>query len=417
MTNCPICNQSFSRRDAMRRHVRNVHDSVKDTDPSQPLTNMTFQHPFSMMVTGPSQSGKTEWTRKLLLSSLIQPFPQRILWCFGQWQPLYEELQKRIPYIEFVHGIPDHLHSPQFINAGTRNLIILDDLMTEAKCDQRIADLFTKGSHHRNISIVYLTQNVFPQGKACRDIALNTQYLVLFNNPIDRHQVATLARRIYPSTSVTFMKRFEEATSRPYGYLVVDLKSSTPEQDRLRTNIFESQDQQVFEPTEEENVSDVDDASSVGSIDDIHDHGPPGKRRKLRDERSRTDIWNRRFQDLLRRANIEQFKAKVNDYEEQGLTFDKAVHLAANDDLPYLRKRLRQDYAQFLIDFYELQDDPIQQKILESARAFRNQHDMNQTDSIRQAVKLRKDLFMDLWPDHSVDDYSHAEMDETYEED
>ena len=164
-------------------------------------------------------------------------------------------------------------------------------------------------------------------------------------------------------------------------------------------------------------MSDLDDASSVGSIDDIHDHGPPGKRRKLRDERSRPDIWNRRFQDPLRRANIEQFKAKVNDYEEQGLTFDKAVHLAANDDLPYLRKRLRQDYAQFLIDFYELQDDPIQQKILESARAFRNQHDMNQTDSIRQAVKLRKDLFMNLWPDHSVDDYSHAETDETYEED
>ena len=206
-----------------------------------------------------------------------------------------------------MHGIPDHLHSHQFINAGTQNLIILDDLMTEAKCDQRIADLFTKGSHHRNISIVYLTQNVFPQGKACKDIALNTQYLVLINNPIDRQQVATLARRIYPSTSATFMNRFEEATSPPYGYLVVDLKSSTPEHDRLRTNIFESQDQQVFEPTDEENVSDVDDASSVVSIDDIYDHGPPGKRRKLRDERSRPDIWNKRFQDPLRRANIEQF--------------------------------------------------------------------------------------------------------------
>ena len=115
--------------------------------------------------------------------------------------------------------------------------------MTEAKCDQRIADLFTKGSHHRNISIVYLTQNLFPQGKACRDIALNTtQYLVLFNNPIDRQKVATLARRIYPSTSAIFMKRFEQATSRPYGYLVVDLKSSTPEQDRLHTDIFETLD-------------------------------------------------------------------------------------------------------------------------------------------------------------------------------
>ena len=166
-----------------------------------------------MMVTGPSGSGKTKWTRKLLLTSLIQPPPERNLWCFGQLQPLYEDLQKRITWIEFVHGIPDYLNSPQFINSGKRNLIIIDDLMTEAKCDQRIADLFTKGSHHRNISIVYLTQNVLPQGKACRDIALNTQYLVLFNNPIDRQQVATLARRIYPSTSAMFMKRFEEATS------------------------------------------------------------------------------------------------------------------------------------------------------------------------------------------------------------
>ena len=106
-----------------------------------------------MMVTGPSGSGKTEWTRKLLLTSLIQPPPERILWCYGQWQPLYEDLQKRIPWIEFVHGIPDYLNSPQFINPGKRNLIIFDDLMTEAKCDQRIADIFTKGSHHRNISI------------------------------------------------------------------------------------------------------------------------------------------------------------------------------------------------------------------------------------------------------------------------
>ena len=117
---------------------------------------------------------------------------------------------------------------------------MFDDLMTDAKYDQRIADLFTKGSHHRNISVVYLTQNLFPQGKACRDIILNTQYMVLFNDPIDRQQVATLARRIYPSTSAVFMKRFERATSYPFGHLVIDLKSDTAEKDRLHTEIFDT---------------------------------------------------------------------------------------------------------------------------------------------------------------------------------
>ena len=227
---------------------------------------------------------------------------------------------------------------------------------------------------------------MFPQGKACRDIALNTQYLVLFNNPIDRQQVATLARRIYPSTSAMFMNRLAEATSRPYGYLAID----------------------------KETLSDDEDASSVESLDYINDLGPPGKRRKLRDARSRPDIWNRRFQNQLRQANIEQFKAKVNAYEEQGFTLEKAIHFAANDELPYLRKRLRQEYAQFLIDFYELQEDPIQQQILESARTIRNQHDMNQTDSIRQAIKLRKDLFMDIWPNHNIE--KNHEEDGAFEE-
>ena len=132
--------------------------------------------------------------------------------------------------------------------------------MTEAKCDQRIADLFTKGSHHRNISIVYLTQNLFPQGRACRDFALNTQYLILFNNPIDRQQVATLARRIYLSTSVTFMRKFEDATARPYGYLVLDLKSSTSKQDRLQTDICVDQ-----QSPDDGDISDDEDADSVES--------------------------------------------------------------------------------------------------------------------------------------------------------
>ena len=94
----------------------------------------------------------------------------------------------------------------------------------------------------------------------------------------------------------------------------------------------------------------------------------------------------------------------MKGYEEQGYTFDKAVHLAANDNLPILRKRLRQEFAQFLIDFYELQEDPVQQQILDSASTFRNLHDMSQTDSIRQAVKLRKDLFISVWPNHSPEE-------------
>ena len=228
--------------------------------------------------------------------------------------------------------------------------------MTVAKCDQRIASLFTEGSHNRNISILYLTQNVHPQGKACRDIALNTQYLVLFINLIDRQQVATLARRIYPA----FMRKFEDAMARPFSYFVVDFKLGTSVQDRLQTYIFVDQ-----QTPDEENMSDDEGANSVESLDYISsisppgkgrdesykqdmwnrriesldyksDLSPPGKRRKLRSKHSKPDIWNKTFQNPIRQEKVEQFKVKVNDYEERGYNSDKAIHLTANDDLPYL---------------------------------------------------------------------------------
>ena len=217
-----------------------------------------------------------------------------------------------------------------------------------------------------------------------------------------------------------YEEKFEDATVRPYGYLVLDLKSSTSEQDRLQTDIFVDQ-----QSPHDGDISDDEHADSVESLDYIRsisppdkegddsykpviwdrrvsDLSPPGKRRKLRDERSKPDIWNRRFQNPISQENVEQFKAKLNAYEERGFSSDKAIHLAANDDLPSLRKKLRRIYARFLIDYYELQEDPDQQRILESAKMFMNQHDMNQADSTRQAIKLRKDFFMDVWQNHNI---------------
>ena len=169
---------------------------------------------------------------------------------------------------------------------------------------------------------MYLSQNVIPQGKACMDIALNSQYLVLFDNPIDRQQVVTLSRRINPTTSVAFMWKFEDGTARPYGYLVLDLKSSTSEQDRLQMDIFDSVNQ---EAPDDGDMSDDKDADSVESISpsgkerdksyklDIWNRrvsylSPPLKLSKLRDERSKPDIWNRRFQNLIGREYVKQFK-------------------------------------------------------------------------------------------------------------
>jgi hypothetical protein len=54
-----------------------------------------------------------------------------------------------------------HEGLPDLDNLAPRekHLIILDDLMDET--DQRVALLFTKKSHHKNISVMYIVQNLF----------------------------------------------------------------------------------------------------------------------------------------------------------------------------------------------------------------------------------------------------------------
>ena len=98
-----------------------------------------------------------------------------------------------------------------FLDVNMRNLIVIDNQMIEAGKDNRIVDLFTKGLHHRNLSVIYIVQNLFHQGKSNPSISLNSHYLVLFRNPRDKLQIVTLAKQMYQSETAWFIKKYEEA--------------------------------------------------------------------------------------------------------------------------------------------------------------------------------------------------------------
>ena len=71
------------------------------------------------------------------------------------------------------------------LNSSTNNLIVLDDKMSSMGDSALLSKLFTEGSHHRNLSVIYIVQNLFDKGKSHRCVSLNAQYLVLFKNPRD----------------------------------------------------------------------------------------------------------------------------------------------------------------------------------------------------------------------------------------
>ena len=431
MLSCSICKREFGRGDNLQRHMRNKHNSLETMDQMTSSKTMTFKHPFSMVVSGPNGRGKSVWTKKLLLSSLIQPSPERIIWCYGQLQPLYDNIRKRIPRIEFVNGIPDHLNDQHYIDVSKRNVLVFDDLMTEAKCDQRITDLFTKGCHHRNISVVYLTQNLFPQGKACRDIILNTQYMVLFNNPINRQQVATLARRIYPSTTAVFMKQIERATSYPYGHLVIDLKSDTAEKNRLHTEIFDTakrmdekmaedrgsigtqyeeeeeeerggglrKRRRIEEEEEEEEDEEEEEEMEEGNMKVIRSDLPPGRQehQELKEHticlanhtNSNDCFWRQLIMERLNRWIIPQAEEEAAEsYPDTDP--ESSLEVILDKRLPEIHKMAKEFLRDQLVSIYYMEKCPLYTSLMNTAERLHHNSHLSLPLAITEAIRLYK---------------------------
>jgi hypothetical protein len=203
--------------------------------------DVRFKLPANFYVSGQSQSGKSFFVRKLLQHlTLFNPVPTKIIYCYGEYQKEFAELQN----VELIEGFPSNLN--ELTQGHDNSLVVLDDLMGECSKDQRVSDLFTRGSHHKGISVLYLTQNLFPPGKLSRTISLNCHYIIVFKNARDSLGIATLAKQMYPRQTNYLLDSFHDATKQPHSYLLIDCHPQTPENLRLRTNILPGERQIVY---------------------------------------------------------------------------------------------------------------------------------------------------------------------------
>lgn len=192
---------------------------------------MKFVTPSSILICGPSMSGKSYFTANLIKHKMFDPWPEIVIWCFSEHQPLFDTL----PGVEFVKGFNSDAIEKRI---GTRSgLVLIDDLMNEAGADRKLADFFTKKVHHRGISVCFLVQRMFPPHTEFRTMSRNTSYLVVFKNPRDRSEIQCLGSQVYPKTRF-LQESFHDATLRPHGYIVMNFKQSCDESLRVMTNIL-----------------------------------------------------------------------------------------------------------------------------------------------------------------------------------
>jgi hypothetical protein len=202
---------------------------------------LKFEHPFTLIIAGPTSSGKTSFCLKFLqhLQSLCSEtsFAGGIIWCYSENTAVHrQDLQNLHKNVSYHDGVPEEFGDAQ----GRASLIILDDLLNQVY-SQNVCDLFTKGSHHRNTSVILYTQNLFHQGRHCRDISLNAKYLVPLKNTRDKNQFTFFARQVYPEHSHSLYEAYLDATKRPHGYIILVFGKNTNDLLRFRTNVLPDQ--------------------------------------------------------------------------------------------------------------------------------------------------------------------------------
>ena len=186
------------------------------------------------MICGPSGCGKTVFVSKFIknIDCLMSPPPERIVWCYSIWQKAYDQIEA-----EFIQGVPDLDYFD-----GRSTILVLDDLMGQ-KLDM-VTKFFMRGSHHLNLTVFYLVQNLFFCG--IRTISLNSQIVVLLKNPRDSGQLSFFMQQCFNKHTKEIKTIFADATKKSHGYLLFDFCSETPDQLRIRTGIFPEDQQFVY---------------------------------------------------------------------------------------------------------------------------------------------------------------------------
>ena len=176
---------------------------------------------------GPSETGESQLIYNWPKIGTFQPKFYKVYFFYQHSQPLYNVMQKKTENLEFVQGVNFEIID-SLKNNGTKFLLIFDDSCEKICNSKAFVDIATAG-RHRGLSTIYIKHNLFHQSKLGSDIELQNTHIVLFKSPRDVMQVTTLSTQLGLGSEL--VDWYRDATSVPFGLLLIDLSPRTD--DRL----------------------------------------------------------------------------------------------------------------------------------------------------------------------------------------
>lgn len=83
-----------------------------------------------------------------------------------------------------------------------------------------------------------MTQSIFPNNAAFREISRNCSYLAVFRTTRDLAQIGTLSRQMSPRKSKYITDIYEEVTRKPYSYVLFNYHNETEKCLKIMTDLL-----------------------------------------------------------------------------------------------------------------------------------------------------------------------------------
>lgn len=210
----------------------NNHVNINESD-------LKFRDYSNILISGCTQSGKTEFVTKLISNAdkMFNTQPEICIFTYSHWQKAYDKLQRCWKdRIIFTDEIPsaDFLH--EIMNGKKHGLFVLDDKASELPNSAFFMDLLTRYGHHYKLSNIVLVQDPSLQGKMKSILSKNFHVNVLMRSPRDRSYVKALGIMLNDYSTLT--AAYDDACAMPFGYLVLDLHPLANSLLKYRTNVF-----------------------------------------------------------------------------------------------------------------------------------------------------------------------------------
>ena len=198
---------------------------------------------FKIFLQGPSRSGKSTWTRDMLLNldEIATKVPDITIYAYAKWQKAYDTLLAEGLVDYFVPGSDKIEEAIDHFTNGKSALIIFDDQINSETTTAYAARLFTVDARHSGKSCIWITQNAFGGGKMgtlVRSIRMNADYIILFKCPGDCLSIQTLSKQMTGGPLLYNIHQY--VTSKdPYSYLMVDITQASEERLKFTSHLFD----------------------------------------------------------------------------------------------------------------------------------------------------------------------------------